>query len=565
MLASSNARLDEKYDVVIVGSGYGGAIAAARLGAGNHRPDKLRIALLERGDERPLGTFPESAPGLVAELRHPTLRPLGLFEYLRHSTVDVLQGNGLGGTSLINANVAIEPDREVFLHDWPRAIAEEAERGLLEEYYRRARRMLGVEPYARRVPLEKTGPFLEVSRAAGGRFSVLDIAVSTEDRVTRYDVQRRRCIACGNCVTGCNVGAKSTLATNYLPMARALGVDLFVRVEVEWIEQEKNGPGYQLICVERGDHPLGLHARRRVITARRIILAAGSLGTTGILLRSRDAGLSLSPTLGHHFSANGDFFAVAYNTRLDTAIEGTSTARSAPGEAGPTITVATRLGEGEAELRRHITVEDLSCPAALVDLFRHKLFGVALLDQHDALRGPARLFRALRDLAPGGDGALHHTIGFLIMVHDRGAGRMVLKPDGTVDIDWPGAADDSIYGEVNEALDRASRAVGGTYVLYPGWKYEVLGHRLTTAHPLGGCATADDTARGVVDDRGRVFNGDGGVHEGLYVSDGSVMPGALGVNPFLTISAFTERVTAHLREELGLSPYDPAIEGDDRV
>ncbi len=164
MLASSSARLDEGYDVVIVGSGYGGAITAARLGVGNHRSGgRLRVALLERGDERPLGSFPESAPELAGELRHPLLRPLGLFEFLAHSTVDVIQGNGLGGTSLINANVAIEPDREVFAHDWPRAIAEEAERGLLEEYYRRARRQslpdhLGVHRAGDRASPQKARP-----------------------------------------------------------------------------------------------------------------------------------------------------------------------------------------------------------------------------------------------------------------------------------------------------------------------------------------------------------------------------------------------------------------------
>ena len=102
-------------------------------------------------------------------------------------------------------------------------------------------------------------------------------------------------------------------------------------------------------------------------------------------------------------------------------------------------------------------------------------------------------------------------------------------------------------------------------MLYPGWKYKLLGHHLTTAHPLGGCVTADDPEHGVVDDRGRVFNSDGGVHEGLYVTDGSVMPGSLGVNPFLTISAFTERAAEHLRRGLGLGPYDPAIERDDRA
>lgn len=564
MLASANASMAGAYDVVIVGSGYGGSVVAARLGAGNLRGcGGLRIALLERGDERPPGTFPETAEGFLADLRSPDHNPLGLFDVRSHATVDVLQGNGLGGTSLINANVALMPDRDVLMAHFPRAIAEEAERGLLDGYYERARRMLGVTPYARLTSLDKVGPFQQWSRAAGGRFTPLDVAVGLEDRTTRYGVTRRRCVACGNCITGCNVGAKSTLDVNYLPAARAAGVEIFARVEVDRVEQD--AAGYRLICVDRGDHPAGRPARRRSVAARVVVVAAGSLGTTGILLRSRAAGLSLSPALGHRWSANGDFFAVAYNGDRRTAIEGSGTLERAEGAAGPTITVASRIGEGDPDLRRRITVEDLSCPAALVGLFRRKLMGIAVIHQREALRGVDRLARVLRDLVPGGDGALQHTLGLLVMVHDRAGGRVVLRADGEVDVEWPAAAEDPVYQSLSEAFRRASEAIGATYVLYPGFEHRLLGHRLVTAHPLGGCVTAGDVDHGVVDDRGRVLTGDGGVHGGLYVTDGSVIPGALGVNPFLTIAAFSERMVEHLRADLGLPPYDPAIEQDDRA
>jgi hypothetical protein len=109
------------------------------------------------------------------------------------------------------------------------------------------------------------------------------------------------------------------------------------------------------------------------------------------------------------------------------------------------------------------------------------------------------------------------------------------------------------------------KQIDGTYITNPVWSNRLLGNNLVTAHPLGGCATADSVDYGVVDHRGRVFHPDGGVHKGLYVSDGSVMPRALAVNPLLTISMFTERAAEHLRRELRLPAYDAELEGDDRA
>ena len=171
----------------------------------------------------------------------------------------------------------------------------------------------------------------------------------------------------------------------------------------------------------------------------------------------------------------------------------------------------------------------------------------------------------LRDRVFCTDGALNNTIGFLIMAHDASDGRIVLDGNGNPRVEWPGGAKERIYTEVDDVLRPAVEAVGGRYIENVRWKTRLLGNHLITAHPLGGCQTADTVDYGVVDHAGRVFDPDGGVHDGLYVIDGAVIPRALCVNPLLTISMFAERASEHMRAELDLPAYNTELEGDDRA
>src|SRR5260370_15400689 len=133
MLSTPWAQRAKQYDFVIIGSGYGGAISAARLAAAPLNP-KPSVCILERGKERQPGEFPETLAGVIAEDRS-SANPLGLFELLNYPDISVIKGAGRGGTSLINANVAIEPDREVFEQfHWPAAITYDG----LQPYYQRA-------------------------------------------------------------------------------------------------------------------------------------------------------------------------------------------------------------------------------------------------------------------------------------------------------------------------------------------------------------------------------------------------------------------------------------------
>jgi cholesterol oxidase len=565
-LATSPDALRSEYDVLILGSGYGGAITAARLGAANAAAGrKLDIAVLERGAEHPTGTFPETEKAAAAELRSP-LNPLGLIELERFKTIDVIHANGLGGTSLINFNVAIVPDREVFLASWPREFRKLVEQqregvGGLEEYYARARRMLGAVPYAENVPLRRVEAFTQIAKNAGAQMQILDITVSTEDRVTKYGVQRRRCPNHGGDGTGDNTGSKNTLMTNYLPMAAHFGVELFAGIEAQRIEPTTDGR-WRVIARRTG----AKDGREIVVTARRVVVSAGTMGSNGILLRSGQAGLTMSTRLGKNFSGNGDNFGIAYNTDMQTDTQTWATTDGPPRSllaCGPSITAAMRFGADQSDLRKRFTVQDLSLPRALIDSFRFGLMGLAATSYRDYRK--AKLDRWRRDITFNTDGAMNHSLGFLIMVHDNSDGELVLRKNGSAKIDWPGAPTELVYKDVDSVMRPAVEAIGGTYIKNPRWDKRFLGKHLITAHPMGGCATADNVDAGVVDHAGRVFQPDGGTYDGLYVCDASVIPRAIGVNPFLTISMFAERTAELLREDLGLPGYDPNIEADDRA
>ncbi len=154
---------------------------------------------------------------------------------------------------------------------------------------------------------------------------------------------------------------------------------------------------------------------------------------------------------------------------------------------------------------------------------------------------------------------MNHTMLYLIMGHDDARGTLYLKtglldPEGTIEIAWDDVGRQPVFTRINEELRRHARALGAHFIADPLWNFMNLRH-LITAHPLGGCPLGEDYQQGAVDEYGRVFAGDGSIHEGLFVADGSLIPSALGVNPFLTISALSERIAEHLVRNLKGEPY----------
>ena len=384
------------YDIVIIGSGYGGAITAARL-ASAALTSKPSICILERGQEWAPGTFPETLGDVVGATRS-DVNPLGLYELLNYPDISVIKGSGLGGTSLINANVAILPDREVFEQfGWPSTITYDA----LQPYYQRAHQMLGANPHPNALQLPKVQALDRRAKEIGMTVKPVDIVVNfAPSGNNAQGVHQEPCNNCGNCVTGCNVRAKNTLYMNYLPMAQQAGATILTQTKVEWIE--KRPAGGWTVC---GRHVVkGKPDEKFQIDAANVVLSAGSLNSTEILLRSEAHGLSVSPALGTRFNGNGDFFGLAYNGDYETDVLGYPYRQSqAAGDSpmpGPNIVGVLRYDGGLPEAQR-IAIEDFSFPNAYRDGAK-AIFGAIRGQDTVAGNEDAQRARLLRDLDPHG-------------------------------------------------------------------------------------------------------------------------------------------------------------------
>ena len=523
LLAHRDARPGQPdFDVLVIGSGYGGAICAARLAA--RRKPGVKIAVLERGREWVPGTFPNSLANFRPFSRRSSwlraqlaTNPLGLFGFHNQGDMTVVSGSGLGGSSLINCAVVIETEEDVFRQTaWP---PELRSKSVLRPYYDRARGMLAPQ----RTPEDRFPPKLKTQLGTGavlaergtwpaGVAYPLSLAVTFTDRTNAQGMRQHGCVQCGDCSTGCNVGAKHSLDMNYLPLAWRGGALLFTQTEVERIERA--GDRYRLHCTLRSGR---LFAEdHQVVTARVVIVAAGTVGSNEVLLRSRDArNLAASDWLGKGFSANGNhIWFVDYqlsNSAVTTNSAGVGVALGTPlAPVGPTIQGIVDFRRGDRPLERRVVFEDVAQASALAP-------GVASLLVAD-------LNRAITLLACG---------------HDTADGEIRLEGDEAA-VRWPGYTTQACEAAMAELIAQYASAYGGRGRLFP------IGGP-TTAHPLGGCRMGATAAEGVVNHRGQVFDPAAGrdsraVQPGLYVADASIVPTALGNNPLLTISALVERI-----------------------
>ncbi|HEV8377068.1 MAG TPA: alpha/beta fold hydrolase [Candidatus Polarisedimenticolia bacterium] len=554
-LSSSIERIQDHYPVVVVGSGYGGAIAASRLARAGQR-----VCVLERGREFQPGEYPDTEAEALHEMQvsGPGIRkgsPTGLYDFRLNRDINVFVGCGLGGTSLVNANVSLRAEPRVFQDlKWPKAIREDAE-GLLLEGYRRAEEMLKPKPYPKEgKPLPKLEALERSAEFLGERFYRPPINVTFENGVNHVGVEQHRCEGCGDCVSGCNYGAKNTVLMNYLPDAWNHGAEIFTEVAVERLERRKDRWLVHFRIPHSGREKFG--ASTMFVTANVAILAAGTLGSTEILLRSAQAGLPVSKALGHGFTGNGDVLAFGYNN--DCVINGIGFGHRSPASmepVGPCISGIIDARE-KPELSDGMVIEEGSVPGALAALLPGPLAASGGVLGKDSDHGVADWMEERRRVLAsmiGGPyrGAVHHTQVYLVMAHDDGAGSMDLDGD-RLRVQWPGAGDQKVFRRANERLREATRPLGGTFVPNPAWT-KLTHHNLITVHPLGGCIMAEEAGVGVVNERGQVFSGPSGtaVHEGLYVCDGSVVPRPLGVNPLLTISALAERCCTLLARDRG--------------
>lgn len=559
-LSKPIAELKVRYDAVVVGSGYGGGVAASRMARMG-----LAVCVLERGKEFALGEFPDQPLEaqrefqMTTDLGH-TGPETGLYDLRMGDDIHVFVGCGLGGTSLINANVSLRADPRVWEDPrWPDEIAADPE---LETGYQRAERMLRPEPYPNRVRLDKLEALKSSATAFGTNAVTPPVAVTFKENENHAGVVQPACTLCGDCCSGCNVGSKNTVQMNYLPDAAGFGAEIFTETRVSHVRKEGGKWRVYFDLVGAGRELFG--AGMQSVVADTVILAAGTLGSTEVLLRSRENGLRLSDRLGEGFTGNGDVLAFGYNN--DTRINGIGYGHPKPDDrdaVGPCIAGMIDLRSTD-KLEDGFVIEEGSIPSGLAPVLP-TLFatGAGLLgnDTDFSLRDElGEAGRTVKSIFYGAyDGAVNHTQTYLVMAHDDAAGRIELKND-RVDVSWTGVADQPIFARVDDALRRATEIHGGTYIKNPLTR-TVFGKNMITVHPLGGCAMGRDRNSGVVNHKCQVFDGtdDGpqaGIHDGLYVCDGAVMPRSLGVNPLLTITAVAERAMIHLAKDRGLTFND---------
>ncbi|KAG6009924.1 hypothetical protein E4U21_000695 [Claviceps maximensis] len=599
--------IQPSYDCVVIGSGYGGAIAASRMARAGRS-----VCLLERGKERWPGEFPErfnqaarhvSVSGRVRRAfssKHSGGDNIrcgdagGLYRVVVGEGQTAVVGNGLGGTSLINSNVFLEADAATLSLDmWPPQIRDNPE--VLNEYYQKVRNVLEPQSYPDAWPrLKKTELLRRQAETLNLDKHYYEVPLTTRfhDGPNSCGVPMRASTLSGQDTTGINDGSKTTTLVTYLADAWQRGADIFCQCEVRHVEEAAGGPdehgggGYNIYYTwgdeawerfQKGNKKTP-RALFHVHAKKAVFLGAGSLGTTEILLRSKALGLPVSDYIGKGMSGNGDM--LAYNCDHDVNAIGRRarrrggrkmTDRNSDHDAvGPTITATIDMRGTTDNALDGFVIQDGAVPEALARLVQpiaHLQTGPCPSRPRPGpgpgtsglVRRVRRLGRVWRSrlLGPHArSGAVQRTQVFLVMSHDTAQGTMRLEND-VPRLQFPAATttDESPRERaVHALLSAAVSSVGGTLIRNPCSK--LWGNYRLTVHPLGGARMSrDNTARnGVTDHRGRVFTGRTAseTHAGLVVVDGAVVPGALGVNPLATIAALAERAVAEYAGAEGL-------------
>ena len=538
-LARPLAEIQPRYDLVVIGSGYGGGVTASRMARAG-----LKVCVLERGKEFPTGSFPDRFPDIRRQMRvrggKVDMGPnTGLFDFRIGKDIHVLVGCGLGGGSLVNAGVALRPDDRVFADEaWPSEISGD---GLLDTGFERAGRMLRPASYSGAKELTKFKALERASEPFGVGPKPAEVVVSFDDTVNPAGVEQPGCTLCGDCCTGCNVGAKNTVAMTYLPDAKHHGAEMYTEVSVHHLE--KSGAGWR-VHFEPSDAKDG-DATPMSVDADMVMVSAGTLGSTEVLLRSRANGLALSNRLGARFSANGDIIAFGYGAKSPVNAIGVGHPPKAEIDTvGPCVAGQTQLNDPD-DLDRGLYIQEGVMPSGVAPLL-------------PALFVPGgRILGAAQSLIKGVyNGPFRNLHTFFVVSHDDAGGCMDLDNDRLA-VNWPNVEDHPVFERVDDVLETAVTTSGGSYVKHL-FAATAAGRKPATAHPLGGCAMGETGESGVVNHKGQVFDGEtGSVHRGLYVSDGSVIPRSLGVNPLLTITSLTERAMIHMARDLNLN-FDDA-------
>jgi cholesterol oxidase len=566
--------VEPRYEAIVIGSGFGGAITGCRLAK---KWDQGRVLILERGKRYPMGSFPRTphdmAHNFWALPEEKTRRPKhirrlvdrgeeshGIFDVRNYKHMDVVIGAGLGGGSLIYANVFMIPPDEIFGDRWPSS----CKRANLIPYYAIAKEVLGSRPIPvnndprRRIIRQQL--FADVAKKNGRNSELVDINVFFgndfetplpigEQARNRYGALQTSCVYCAECDIGCNYHSKNTLDLNYLHAAehRYQAVVATEHLVLKIVPTDQNGEddahadgstGYKVYYRD-------LLSRKPEVCsalANRVVISAGSLGSTELLLRCREHFRTLpriSKKLGECFSGNGDFLSILLGSNMP-----------ADPNYGPVITQRTDYNLFQNfDPSRAFILEDASYGSILAWFVEGAKPGFLHLDAVRRLvrhlytrlttgKSPGSLGWALDDVL-GGD-LSYRTCVLLCMGIDKSNGLMTLDKEHHLAIDWPYRDSLPLYRSIVNSGRQFARALKAEFFTpLPTWNWPLRNN--VSVHALGGCVLADDSSRGVTSADRKTF-GEVFEYRNLYVADGAILPTAVGANPTATISALSEMV-----------------------
>ncbi len=537
------------YDVLVVGSGFGGSVSALRLTEKGYR-----VGVVEAGRRYEDKDFAKTSWRLRQFLFAPKLGLQGIqrIHFLRD--VIVLAGAGVGGGSLVYANTLyVPPDKFFKDKQWAHITDWKAE---LAPYYEQATRMLGVTKNPTMTPADVAMKAVADDMGVGETFTLTPVGVFfgapagetvPDPFFGGVGPERTGCIECGECMTGCRHNAKNTLVKNYLGLAEKFGAEVLPLTTVRGI---RNVRGQWAIDVERSGNWLG--KGRRTITADHVIMAAGTFNTQKILHRMKDTGHlpKLAPSLGHLSRTNSESLIGAVS-------------KVPPSKGGQDFT------KGVA-----ITSSFFPEPHTHIEPVRYGkgsnamgLLATILTDQED---GVPRWKTWARELAADPIAAAKSmnvhgwsqrtVIALVMQTLDNsitvsggkgllGRWKLTSRPgDGDPVPSWIPSA--------NKAVRILANKINGT----PMGNLGDIANASMTAHFVGGCAIGDSPETGVVDPYHRAFG-----YDGLHIVDGSAITANLGVNPSLTITAQAERAMAMWPNKGEVDPRPPIGQDYQRV
>ncbi len=519
------------YDVLVIGSGFGGSVTALRLTEKGYK-----VGVVEAGRRFADDEFAKTSWDVKRFLWAPGLGCFGIQRIRVLKNVVVLAGAGVGGGSLVYANTLYEPQTDAFYNDrqWSSITDWKSE---LAPHYDQAKRMLGVNLNPTDTEADKVVRRVAERMGVGDTFHAAPVGVFfgrdgvKEPGVTVEDPffggagpERTGCLECGECMTGCRHNAKNTLVKNYLYLAEQAGATVLPLTTVLGIAPRADGT-YAVTVTETGKRG---RRHQRTISAGQVVMAAGTWGTQELLHQMKESGSlpRLSDRLGHLTRTNSESICTA-NTKLrrrrtkdyhhGVAITGSMH----PDEV--THIEPVRYGNGSNLMALMTTVMTDGggrAPRALKWLWQ-------------IIRHPGNFLSLYFGLS---DWSNRSIIALVMQTHDNS---ITVRPKRTLfgrvrltSGQGHGEPNPTWIPKANEATRLMAEEIGGVAYGGVGEIFDVP----MTAHFLGGCPIGADSEQGVIDGFHRVFG-----HPGLHVVDGSAISANLGVNPSLTITAQAER------------------------